>query len=334
MPPKKDSNSLEFEKAAEELGFTTKTVKILLDNGFESIDDLSLLADCGDLDSLGLSLAQKLKLKKYVQGSTQENTTSTKLDEVLKGIHVDVQGQADKGTSSSIAAHTAPTESSIADPLVYLRDHSGGCKHRDIADYVYLVSPVAEDHVISEEGGVQVLFRTAPRKPRLQNISIEEWALANTRIMDAMYSNNELIGPALRDYLAYTAKVCELFRLYDRVTVLQYDREYRYMQAQFQFRWATDAPHLHTVHLRPKTKTPSGPSTSSGVSRSAQQRRDQVCRLFNHSRDGCTYGESCKFRHVCSEPGCNQAHPRRDHHSPSSSGQASARLDDFLTTQS
>ncbi len=59
----------------------------------------------------------------------------------------------------------------ITAPLVYLRESSGRSKHKDIVDYIHLVIPVSEDHVIKRRGDVQVLFRTAPRKPSLQNIS-------------------------------------------------------------------------------------------------------------------------------------------------------------------
>lgn len=323
MPPKKDKS---FETELKEAGYTPETVKLLQENGFESTEDLPLLAGrSDDVEALGLSMAQKLKLIRYVDkvaGPSQ--TTNVALTDVLRSLQE--PGQPQPGATQQPQPQPGATQATgaqgLADPLVHLRDkNAGGSKaHRDITDFIYLVSPVAEDHVISEEGGVQVLFRTAPKKPKLQAVSIEEWALANTRIMDAMYTAQELPGPALRDYMAYTAKVCELFRLYDRVTVLQYDREYRFMQAQVQFRWGTDAPHLHTVHLRPRSKTANAAAPPSGTPRTQQQSRSgQVCRLYNHAKEGCTYGSGCKYRHVCSEPGCNQAHPRRENHSAATS---------------
>jgi len=321
MAPKKDKP---FETEMEKAGFTTDTVKTLQEHGFETLDDLPLLSgEANDIQALGLTLAQKLKLRQYVDKAAGPSASAASktvdVADVLKDLqlHAAQQQQHQQHQQQHVAAATGPAGGAlgIADPLVYLRDASGGSKHRDIADYVYLVCPVSEDHVISDEGGVQVLFRTAPKKPKLQLVSIEEWALANTRIMDAMYTAGELVGPALRDYWAYTAKVCELFRLYDRVNVLQYDREYRHMQAQIQHRWGTDAPHLHTVHLKPRIKMAAA-APSFGTPRVQQQSRGgQVCRIYNHNKDGCSYGSSCKYRHVCSEPGCQQAHPRRENHS-------------------
>ena len=51
---------------------------------------------------------------------------------------------------------------------------------------------------------MQIVFRSATRKPKLQDISIEEWALANVRTMDEMYVKSELSGSAGRDYMALT----------------------------------------------------------------------------------------------------------------------------------
>ncbi len=303
----------------EAAGFSEATIKTLKENGFEDVDDVSLLAGRGDeIVNLGLSLAQRLKLTKFVQQTGASSSTASPVS--LEHILTDLQGKTEAGQSEQTAGDDVASGGSkprgITDPLVYLRESSGGSKHKDIVDYIHLVTPVSEDHVISEGGDVQVLFRTAPRKPSLQNIAVEDWTLANTRIMDALYTQGELCGNAVRDYMAYTAKVCELFRRYERVSVLQYDREYRCLQAQFQFRWGTDAPHLHTVHLRSKVR---GKPTEKDVEfavpgHMTHGRQTQVCRLFNSAREGCTYGSSCKFLHVYSEPGCQESHPRRQHH--------------------
>ena len=88
--------------------------------------------------------------------------------------------------------------------------------------------------------------------------------------------------------------ICELFRVYDRVSVLQYDREYRYKQACTNFRWGTDIQHLMNVHLLRK------PVLQSVLTRQARQRvpftpaseSNEVCRLYNSGR-GCRFGTQC-----------------------------------------
>ncbi len=193
-------------------------------------------------------------------------------------------------------------------------------KVHEIADYIYLVPPVAEEQVVSEQGDVQFIYRNAPRRPKLQNIAVEEWCLANTRIMDMLINTRQLDGNTLRDYMCYTMKTCELFKHYQRPTVLQYDREYRHLQARHAFRWGTDCPHLHTLHLRLKQVTSSVTSSTTVSGRSQGHRGrgpsagggSQVCFQYN-SREGCSYGDDCRFRHACSETGCTASHSKVNH---------------------
>ena len=123
----------------------------------------------------------------------------------------------------------------------------------DILDYINLVPPVKEEQIMSDNGrGVQVLIRNCPKKPRLQDVSVEDWCIANTRIMDKLFREGKLSATGLRDNMSHTITICEYFRVFVNMSVLQYDREYRLLQAQEGFRWGSDAPHLYNVHLRRK----------------------------------------------------------------------------------
>lgn len=221
---------------------------------------------------------------------------------------------------------------STADPQVYLR---GGCQKdviiHEIVDYIHLVPPIGEEQVVSDNGTAQFVLRSAAKKPKLHSVSVEEWALANTRIMDIL-SRSAADKGVLRDYMAYTMKVCELYKCYERTTVLQYDREYRHLQARYGFRWGTDTPHLHTLHLRLKSTLPAGAGAAVGSAhriggqhgQGQRQRRpadgqSPVCFQYN-SRDGCSYGAACKFRHVCSESGCGEPHPKVRHSTAPATG--------------
>ncbi len=55
---------------------------------------------------------------------------------------------------------------------------------------------------------------------KISAVTTEEWCLVNTRIMEVVVGHNPAV---YKDYMAYTIKVCELFRCYECVSVLQYD---------------------------------------------------------------------------------------------------------------
>ena len=242
------------------------------------------------------------------------------------------QGDSVNRTSNILLSSSDGATTQAADPQIYLR---GGCDPRnlkvhEIVDYIHLIPPVVEEQVVSEQGEAQFIYRNAPRKPKLQTISVEEWCLANTRIMDILLTTNQLNELTLKDYMCYTMKVCELFKCYQRPSVLQYDREYRHLQARHNFRWGTDCPHLHTLHLRLKplgSMTTAGPAgRNQGQKRHGQNvpGRDQICFQYN-SRQGCSYGESCRFKHGCSEPGCTASHSKVDHQARGSAGHSQTR---------
>ena len=353
----------DFETDLQKQGLDETTAAALWENGFDSVESLSLLAGEDDvLKDLPISIAQRLRLKRVVKDmrgsqaadehackpqpvpdtglATAPHNQPTSLTQVLSEIkhdggHSSAQVNATAGPGAM--PHAAPPRADIfgaaaapqsADPQAYLR---GGCDPKtlnvhEIVDYVNLVPPVMEEEVISEHGTSQFVHRSGAKRPKLANVAIEEWCLANTRIMDILVSESPSI---LRDYMAYTMKVCELFKCYERPSVLQYDREYRYMQARQCFRWGTDAPHLHTLHLRLKSVAPSGASMTQRTANYTSQRsrrtaatttdgQQQVCYQFN-SKDGCSYGSTCRYKHACSEKGCTEHHPRVLHH-PSGTG--------------
>lgn len=258
-------------------------------------------------------MAQQLKLQQWLgESAAQEDGSSlpTGLEQVMRNLQLD---NRDKQATAEPMGVVNGAGGGVTDPQVYLRGGSG-VKFHDILDFIHMIPPLSKKHIISDKNGVQILHRSGPKKPKLQTISIEQWCLANTRIMDMLLTQDERDSTSLRDYMAYTIKVCQLFTAYDKITVLQYDREYIYLQSQYGFRWGTDAPHIHTVHLKVKTTTvgvsitrPYYPSSARGAVHS-----DQLCRLFN-TREGCHYGTTCKFAHQCSQPGCKLAHSRLDH---------------------
>ena len=114
------------------------------------------------------------------------------------------------------------------------------------------------------------------------------------------------------DYLAYTLKICDLFKHYDKCSVVQFDREYRHLQSVYEFRWGTDAPHLHSTRLRPKIMYSHNTGTPS-FNREKHRHAAEICKLYNTSK-GCHYASNCKFLHKCSEPAYEKVHSRARAH--------------------
>lgn len=285
----------EFKKKLDEDGFTEATIDILLQNDFCSIESLKLLAsEPASLDELKLSMQQRLLLKKFVIRGAEPSPV----------ISVDNGGQV--GGLAQVLHDLTGGESTPhahADPQVYINKGSySKVNFYDILDFINAIPPLQEKCVM-ESDGIEMLVRNVGNKrPKLEDVSIEEWALGNVRIMHELYAAGKLNSAcSLKDYMSYTAKICELFRAFDRSSVLQYDREYRHLQACHHFRWGCDVPHLHTVHLRLKPV----PEASSTAQRPA---RVPICKLYN-SEAGCHY-RKCKYSHVCNQPGCFKPHPR------------------------
>ena len=104
--------------------------------------------------------------------------------------------------------------------------------------------------MLGGHGEQQVIVKSGPKKPRLENITLCQWSVANLAILYKLVGENKLQGPSLMDYLSYTTKIYQLVQRYSLVSVLLYDREYRKLQASLKFRWGTDVQHLSNIICR------------------------------------------------------------------------------------
>jgi hypothetical protein len=349
----KEADENYFSELIENEGLSTLTTRTLIDNGFTDISSLDLLKhDRSAIKELDLPLAERLRLEQFLRKDASSKSTvpprqnepqtisipGTR-DTTLADLMAELSGSQDPHGAHQLKAPVAPqglpeaqsvpvttlAQGGLADPQVYLRDQQSlgeSVPHYDIVDFVNLVPPLAEEKVLNESSGTQLIMKTAARRPKLENISVEEWCLANMRIMNLIVSNGGYDPSLIKDYMSYTIKICELYKTCYNVSVLQYDREYRYMQSVYKFRWGTDTPHLFHVHLLRKTDRQQRDSgrqnyNTSGFGRGnsagALGNSQETCRLYN-SRGGCRFGSSCKFKHVCNAQGCTQKHPRYIHH--------------------
>lgn len=307
-----------IDEWAREYELEESTIAALAEKGFKSRRSLSKLNTelIKKEFARAMVIAQQLLLSEAVealQGPRMQSTSQagasgaatsvpTMLQDVLSG---------NNGAEPNEAAHSS-MPGITQDPQIFLK---GGCnkvKFLDIVDFINVVPPMAEEHVMCDDKNTQVLFRTGSKRPALETIAIEEWCLANTRIMYALSQTADQVFD-MHDYMSYTVKICDLFKHFEKSSVFQFDREYRHLQSVYGYRWGTDTPHLHTTCLKPKFR-PSrfnyhGKSNLGNV-KSADR---EICRLYNTFK-GCYYGNNCKFTHKCSEPGCGQTHSRAHAH--------------------
>lgn len=219
-------------------------------------------------------------------------------------------------------SNSDPLQPTWRDPQIHIATATGksASLHYDICDFV--PHAVEEELVIGGQGDQQVVVKSGPKKPKLENLSLSQWSIANMAILYKLVGEGKLVGPALMDYLSYTTKFYQLIQKCNLTSVLLYDREYRQLQASMGFRWGTDVQHLHTLHLQTRDRQVKQGSQSqapkkggNGQSQGAKQRPDKrdmgICRNFN-SPKGCTFSQ-CKFLHQCILPGCGQKHSGTTH---------------------
>lgn len=212
-------------------------------------------------------------------------------------------------------------QASWSDPQIHLQmasSRAGRVKALQIVDFCDGASE--PDHVVSSEGGIDIVVRTRRGKPTLEDLPITQWTIANLAIMNTLVNEGVLDKTGMLDYLSYTTRVLQLLGRYQAPSVYMYDREYRTHQAQYQFRWGTEIGHLATVYLRPIYSNTSRPSSTRQEAQAPARSRvkgpvttngQEICKNFNKAA-GCTLRQ-CKFMHVCSVPGCEEKHSAITH---------------------
>ena len=227
---------------------------------------------------------------------------------------------------------------------VYLRPtttlDNGQGKPLRVVDFVSRTRPTEEETVISSDSGSQtkLLLSIGNKKPKLENVTIEEFNIANIRIFYSLLTSGKLpTAGDVRDYLSYSVKLLQLARNHTWESVLKYDDEYRVIQHTYGYPWSFDHSHLHEVILvqraalfgtdrkgvntRPQPAARrSVPSPSNNVFGTHNSLGQEHCRNFNRIR-GCQKSD-CKFLHTCNrklanQQTCGQAHPGCLHDQPS-----------------
>ena len=162
-----------------------------------------------------------------------------------------------------------------------------------------------EERTLADGGNTKLVVSYGPKKLRLEQVSIPQWVVSNTRIFYNLLTSKKLATqPDVQNYLAYTVKIMELSTRYQWVSVLKYDDEFRPLQATYNYPWSFDSNHLHTVIVEPMYTKPSAtPRSSNRTPNPSTQfvattsEGPTICRNFNSSR-GCSI-HNCAYEHAC-----------------------------------
>ena len=166
-----------------------------------------------------------------------------------------------------------------------------------------------------------VLSHSSPESDRLvlktdedhpyARIAMEEWGAANCCLMNHLLLNQQLMRPDIEFYLAYTAKIYDMAELYEWYSILDYDYQYRELQAEHGFPWGTFAPHLdQRLVPRKQAGGPSKPYPQGQGYKGNSASLQQECRLFKASKGTyCPFGETCKYKHNMRPFPTNPPHP-------------------------
>ena len=259
-----------------EKGLTPQTVEKLTTNGFATRAAIEAM-ELADVQLMGIQpLAQARLLEKLLrslcpepQPQITQNHTETRTGrcqpQQTNQDDITQQLQAVFGTQGILKSTPVPPatgERIDLNPLSYLLPAQKP-KYKDITDFVEsAINADVDESVLSEQGGCQLLIRAGTKKVKLEQVSPMSWSAANIKILMELLREGTLKQEGIFDYLAYTVKVSELAGSFIWTSVLHFDRAYRKLQAQHQFRWGSDAPHLHGVHLKPRTPVTSKPKSA------------------------------------------------------------------------
>ena len=281
----------------------------------------------------------------------QNNNYRVSTQELLSGNTSGVQFSVPIGLSSLIGADSAgktPSSlghqskpQSLADIFRQQEERSsefflrpsrssdtGQGKPLRIVDFVSRLCPIEEEKIISTDAGsaTKLLLSIGRNKMKIENVTIEQFNIANLRIFYELLTSNKLPTAAdIRDYLSYSIKILELARKYTWESVLRYDDEYRILQHTYGHPWSFDSSHLHEVMLIPRWAVSSNSSRHNnnffsgraanndapgGLSRGHHTPDSSAPPIASHTVGGqeicCNYNRmkgcqksDCKFSHAC-----------------------------------
>ena len=280
---------------------------------------------------------QELLAESTTSHGSPDTTRTSPLDDLLKssaatGGYRWPQAQNTTHMGAPLTALSQQHTSTSEMFLTPATSMNKGEKVLTIIDFIDNIIPLEEEEMLGRQGSTRIVVSYGPKKIKLENVTLQQWVIANTRIFNALVTKGKLpTHDDVQHYLAYTIKIMELANRYEWKSVLMYDNEFRKIQAMYNYPWSFDSNHLHTVTLTPLTtqatinnSTRPRDRSSNALNSFASLTADSkvICRNFNSPR-GCNFSK-CAYAHVCNRkvPGgkaCGQPHAGCTHNGTHSS---------------
>ena len=109
-----------------------------------------------------------------------------------------------------------------------------GDKALRIIDFIDNIVPREDERTLSDGGNTKLIVCYGPKKPRLEQVTLNQWVVSNTRIFYNVLASHKLKSHKdIQHYLAYMIKIMELTNRFQWVSVLKYDNEFRLLQATY-----------------------------------------------------------------------------------------------------
>ena len=328
----------DFKTWCKEQDITEDVAEFLIKEGFTS-KRLLAMAEPEDIEIMAIRpraqhravLCAIKAIKAPAQAGPPTSTESTTslptttgsgsiLDSLIKSLPTPKLPPGLPITTSAMQPNTVPMPRPDLDPTIHLAPKKNTGKCLEVIDFVSVTVSDEIEQLVSDMGGSTLVLKSGPKKPKLESLSVWQWVVGSLRIHDQLVRSGLLPGEDSRNYLAYVIKLMELNTRFDWVSIMSFDKEYRALQSQYNFKWGTDIPHLSTVNLREKearfTVNNGGANSNKKKTEIPKQQTkskqdSNVCKDFNF-KGACSYNP-CRYRHSCLVPGCTQAHPAIQH---------------------
>lgn len=338
------SNGFNIEIWGKSQGLSSKSITTLIKQDLASEESLKVfanLAQDSNYAHLGLTLGQQLMFKNALlplikKQNPDQGAAETGIPPLDPPLNMQTCHDKDPGTPASIQEiftnsgktfdqlHVSPNlgegepickqgkweNHSLGDPRIMLTMKASKNKATHITQFLSEKTKKRRSDKSRKEiflGGIgeeKISIRSDDIHP-YAGLTIGEWGAANVRLMNSLLTDGTLLRDQIEYYMAYTAHVFDALDIYEWSSILEFDFQYRELQAEYQFPWGTPMAHLESKLLLPRSRKlePRLEKNKAGK-KLRKPDHSQDCRLFLTS--GCPFGKKCIFKHPATPDQNNQ----------------------------
>ena len=333
----------EFSTWAKSKDISTRAVDILWDAGCCTSHIVSLLTD-EDIGQLQLNLGDRVALRHVIMSlrqpaeptlsigmshlgnvaqqsdmpDNQSSVTSSQTQSLASVDHVTsmLTGLLQPSSTSPPGETRPPTTAPVGAEEPTL---NGNMNFPNNCDNFYDVLKYVdnnrfglckqEETVVSSLPSGQQLVCKSNTKVKLENLSPNQWAVANLNILKKLLSAGS--GQVVFDYLDYVTKTLELGEVYEWHSILKWDQAFREKQKETNCSWTQEFVHLDRIFLRLKYSSKpmvniSNHGNGPHIQLKPRKHFSEPCKLYNVGK--CNFNP-CRYVHKCSIQNCGGAHP-------------------------